>query len=138
MLETTSHGVTVGEWASLCTSSRVNEQDLSLLKTVKFLFLLLLNLCEAGSSVLANSSLLVAPPVAPLRNILVNIAYKHHSRHLSLLVVPTDGPSLFGYDWLNAISLDWKQLSYVHSSQQKELCDLLEQYSTLFHDKWEP
>ena len=38
----------------------------------------------------------------------VTVCYKDQVKQLSLLVVPTDGPSLFGRVWLHAITLDWK------------------------------
>ena len=40
--------------------------------------------------------------------------YKDQVKQRSLLVVPTDGPSLFGRDWLHTIILDWKQLICIH------------------------
>ena len=43
-----------------------------------------------------------------LGTISVTVRYKDQVKKLSLLVVPTNGLSLFGRDWLHAISLDWK------------------------------
>ena len=55
-------------------------------------------------------------------------------KQLSLLVVPTDGPALFGRDWLQAIVLDWRQLNRVHNIRNRALQDVLDQYSDLFKD----
>ena len=69
-----------------------------------------------------------------LGSISVTVSYKQQTKQLSLLVVPTDGPSLFGRDWLKAIVLDWKQLNYVYSIRHRALQDVLDQYSDLFKE----
>ena len=60
--------------------------------------------------------------------ITVTVCYKQQTKQLSLLVVPTEGPALFGRDWLQAIVLDWKQLSRVHNIRSRALQDILNQY----------
>ena len=69
-----------------------------------------------------------------LGTISVTVCYKQQTKQLSLLVVPTDGPALFGRDWLQAIVLDWKQLNRVHNIRSRALQDILNQYSELFKD----
>ena len=66
--------------------------------------------------------------------ITVTVCYKQQTKQLSLLVVPTDGPALFGRDWLQAIVLDWRQLNRVHNIRNRALQDVLDQYSDLFKD----
>ena len=66
-----------------------------------------------------------------LGSISVTLCYRQQTKCLSLLVTPTDGPVLFGRDWLNAITLDWKQLHYVHSIRHRALQDALDQYASL-------
>ena len=67
--------------------------------------------------------------------ITVTVCYKQQTKQLSLLVVPTDGPVLFGRDWLQAIVLDWRQLNRVHNIRSRALQDVLDQYSDLFKDR---
>ena len=62
----------------------------------------------------------------------VTVRYKDQVRKLSLLVVPTDGPSFLGRDWLHAITLDWKQLNHVHQVRHRALKNVLDQYADLF------
>ena len=70
-----------------------------------------------------------------LHSISFNVCYKKHCKHSSLLAVPTDGPALFHCDWLNAITLEWKQLHHIiHNLHHKALQDVLEQYSSLFKE----
>ena len=59
--------------------------------------------------------------------ITVTVCYKQQTKQLSLLVVPTDGPALFGRDWLQAIVLDWRQLNRVHNIRNRALQDVLDQ-----------
>ena len=66
--------------------------------------------------------------------IAVTVRYKEPTKHLTLLVVPTDGPALFGQDWLNAIIPDWKELNHVHSICHSALQDVLNQYAGLFKE----
>ena len=67
-----------------------------------------------------------------LGTITVPVCYRQQVRQLSLLVVPTEGPSLFGQDWLQAITLDWKQLNRIHYVRHRALQDVLDQYKDLF------
>ena len=69
-----------------------------------------------------------------LGTISVTVCYKQQTKQLSLLVVPTEGPALFGRDWLQAIVLEWKQLNRVHNIRSRALQDILNQYPELFKD----
>ena len=62
----------------------------------------------------------------------VTVRYRGQVKQLPLLIVPTDGPSLLGRDWLHEIVLDWKQLNKVHYVRQQVLQDVLDQYTDLF------
>ena len=62
----------------------------------------------------------------------VTVRYRGQVKQLPLLIVPTDGPSLLGRDWLQEIVLDWKQLNKVHYVRQRALQDMLDQYVDLF------
>ena len=59
----------------------------------------------------------------------------NQSRQLSLLAVPTNGPTIFGQDWLRAINLDWKQLRHLQVVLQQALQNILGKYSNLFNSK---
>ena len=50
---------------------------------------------------------------------------------LPLLIVKGKGPSLFGREWLDKITLDWQEIHRVQSGTVKEL---LEKHSPLFED----
>ena len=62
----------------------------------------------------------------------VTVRYSGQVKQLPLLIVPTDGPSLLGRDWLQEIVLDWKQLNKVHYARQRALQDVLDKYADLF------
>ena len=66
------------------------------------------------------------------RNYYSHCSLLRSGKQLPLLIVPTDGPSLLGRDWLNEIVLDWKQLNKVHYIRQQELQNVLDQYTELF------
>ena len=67
-------------------------------------------------------------------NINVTVFYYNQSKQLSLLVVPTNGPTFFGCNWLRAINLDWKQLHHMRAARQQPIQDILDKYSNLFKD----
>lgn len=74
--------------------------------------------------------------VLPVRgSITVTATYEGQSHSLTLLVVPTDGPTLFGRDWLKAIRLNWPQLNHLRSLQNRALQDVLDRYKDLFKDE---
>ena len=70
-----------------------------------------------------------------LGTIAVTVCYKQQTKHLSLVVVPTEGPALFGRDWLKPIVTDWKQLNHVYSIRHRALQDVLNQYAGLFKEQ---
>ena len=72
--------------------------------------------------------------IQALGSISVTVCYKQQTKHLSLLVVPSDGLALFGWDWLNAIILDRRKLNHVYSIRHRALQDVLNQYAGLFKE----
>ena len=62
----------------------------------------------------------------------VTVRYRSQVKQLLLLMVPTEGPSLLGCDWLQEIVLDWRQLNKVHYVRLRALQDVLERYADLF------
>ena len=53
--------------------------------------------------------------ISPLGTIDVHIQYETQEATLPLLVVPGDGPSLIGRNWLQEIKLNWSDIKIVHS-----------------------
>ena len=43
----------------------------------------------------------------------VDVEYKGHKQCMSLLVVPGNGPSLLGCNWLRHIQLDWREVNRI-------------------------
>ena len=65
----------------------------------------------------------------------VAVCYDQQSQPLQLLVVATNGPPLFGRNWLQAIKLNWKEVHFMqHAEQHQSLQDLCTKYSSLFED----
>ena len=85
------------------------------------------------SKVLQKSSAVLrtytGQPLQLVGSVNVSVSYKSQQAQLSLLVVMGDGPSLFGRDWLESITLDWSE---IHSLQTDPLHSLLEQHTQLF------
>ena len=63
--------------------------------------------------------------------ILVKVQSGRQSHTLPLLVVPGQGPSLLGRNWLLKLQLDWKNICSLHSSN---LQGVLDHYSSLFQE----
>ena len=61
----------------------------------------------------------------------VTIEYKNQNVRVPLVVVAGLGPSVFGREWLNKITLDWKDIHKVHSCTLEEL---ISKHEMLFED----
>ena len=61
----------------------------------------------------------------------VVVKYKNQQYNLPLVVVEGDGPPLFGRNWLQQITLDWKEIGMVTTN----LDSLLQRYHSLFKDE---
>ena len=81
-----------------------------------------------------NNHIYSGERIEVLGTIAVTVCYKQQTKNLSLVVVPMEGPALFGRDWLKAIVLDWKQLNQVYSMCHRALQDVLNQYTGLFKE----
>jgi len=68
-----------------------------------------------------------------LGSLKVQISHNSQTKHLSLLVVKGQGPSLLGRDWMNWFILDWQTIHFVQTD--KVLEELLQQHSALFQDE---
>ena len=77
--------------------------------------------------------------LTPEGKLYVRMEHNNHVKDLTLYVVDTHGPALFGRDWLHQIQLDWKLICSIAHMQptqgtQKRLERLLEDYSEVFQD----
>ena len=61
----------------------------------------------------------------------VCVTYKKQQYHLPLMIMEGNGPPLFGQNWLQQITLDWKEISIVTTN----LDALLQRYHLLFKDE---
>ena len=64
----------------------------------------------------------------------VSVVYKEQVCDDLLLVVPGDGPTLLGRDWLERIRLDWHNLYQVRPQSLVE--EVLLDYEQLFKESW--
>ena len=66
----------------------------------------------------------------------VQVGYGKQIKQLEMIVVHGGGPSLFGRNWLQEISLDWKEINlvYFHSSVDARLIDTLSKVK-VFNDE---
>ena len=78
--------------------------------------------------------------VTPEGKILVRVEHNNQVKDLTLYVVKTQGPALFGRDWLHQIQLDWERICAISKEQvtqdtQKKLERLIDDYSEVFKDE---
>ena len=67
----------------------------------------------------------------------VEVHYEGQQERLRLLVVANNGPALFGRDWLNKITLNWKVLNFISrtpSTPARTLADVLDHHEAVFAD----
>ena len=65
----------------------------------------------------------------------VTVCYGDQCRKLKLLVVPCDGPSLLGRDWLMELRLDWRTVHHVQSDVDQRLQAILDKHSDVFKEE---
>ena len=66
----------------------------------------------------------------------VKVQYKGKQYDLSLLVVPGNGSTLLGRDWMEHITLDWKQMAcHRVVTNYADLASLLEKHHEVFKDE---
>ena len=78
--------------------------------------------------------------IKPEGKLLVRVEHNDQVKNLTLYVVETQGPPLFGRDWLHQIHLDWKQICAISKEKppqetQRKLDKLLDEYSEVFQNK---
>ena len=78
--------------------------------------------------------------VTPEGELLVRVEHNNQVKDLTLYVVKTQGPALFGRDWLHQIQLDWERICAISKEQvtqdtQKKLERLIDDYSEVFKDE---
>ena len=68
----------------------------------------------------------------------VQVKYKEEMQKLSLYVVETKGPALFGRDWLEKITLDWKAINTLATTSlgnpSTRLQEILDKYGDVFKE----
>ena len=78
--------------------------------------------------------------ITPEEEMKCNVKFKGQEKELTLQVVETPGPALFGRDWLSKIQLDWGEIKALKLSQtpegvmQQKVDQLLQQYETVFSE----
>ena len=78
--------------------------------------------------------------ITPEGKLLVRVEHNKQVKDLTLYVVKTEGPALFGRDWLHQIQLDWKRIYAISKEQptqdtQKKLEKLIDDYSEVLRMK---
>ena len=78
--------------------------------------------------------------ITPEGKLLVRVEHNKQVKDLTLYVMKTEGPALFGRDWLHQIQLDWKRICAISKEQptqdtQKKLEKLIDDYSEVFKDE---
>ena len=77
--------------------------------------------------------------ITPKGKLLVRMEHNNLVKDLTLYVVETQGPVLFGRDWLHQIQLDWESICSISKEQptqdiQKKLERLVDNYSEVFKE----
>ena len=67
--------------------------------------------------------------------LMVKVTYGQQNKHLPLLVVQGEGPSLLGRNWLTDIKLNWKEIGTIARVEEDSLDTLLEKHKELFKDE---
>ena len=78
--------------------------------------------------------------ITPEGKLLVRVELNDQVKDLTLYVVKTQGPALFGRDWLHQTQLHWKRNCAISKEQptqdtQKKLERLIDDYSEVFKDE---
>ena len=75
--------------------------------------------------------------ITPEEEMKCNVKFKGQEKELTLQVVLTPGPALFGGSWLSKLQLDWGEIKALKLSQtlkgvmQQTMDQLLQQYETV-------
>ena len=61
-----------------------------------------------------------AEKIKPEGKLLVRVQHNNQVKNLTLYVVETQGPALFGRDWLHQIQRDWKQICAISKAKPSQ------------------
>ncbi len=64
----------------------------------------------------------------------VAVAFEGQQKQLSLLVVPGDGPTLLGLNWLQELKLNWEAVLNCMRTSSPDIETILESHSEVFGD----
>ena len=70
--------------------------------------------------------------IKPLGVISVQVEVNNQKQQLDLLIVPGNGPSLLGCDWLSNLRLDWAHIYSMNSSDSLQV--VLARHPTVFEE----
>ena len=73
--------------------------------------------------------------ISVIGEFIVQVSYNQKQAQLPLVVVPGDGPSLLGSNWLKPLNLDLQTINSVLQTNVPTLENLLENYQKLFNDE---
>ena len=80
----------------------------------------------------ARLSTYTGEKIRVLGQITVHASYQQQQHRLPLLVVPYEGPTLLGRDWLEHIHIDWPRIHRLHSQPDQQVQQVLDRYSAVF------
>lgn len=80
----------------------------------------------------AQLSTYTGEKIRVLGQITVHAFYQQQQHRLPLLVVPDEGPTLLGRDWLEHIHIDWPRIHRLHSQPDQQVQQVLDRYSAVF------
>ena len=95
---------------------------------------------EKLAKTLATLKTYTGEKITPKGEMKCNVRFKGQEKELTLLVVETPGPALFGRDWLSKIQLDWGAIKALKLSQtpkgvmQHKVDQLLQKYESVFSE----
>ena len=78
-----------------------------------------------------------AKPLHVLGTLEVQVRYGNYVGKHNLYVIKGNGPSLFGWDWLSKVKLDWQNMGVTNNIQSKSLClqAVLDKYCHVFKNE---
>ncbi|XP_033109865.1 uncharacterized protein K02A2.6-like isoform X2 [Anneissia japonica] len=73
--------------------------------------------------------------IIPLGMLTVPVCVNNHKGNAELLVVPQDGPALFGRDWLKNFPLNWQEIKVLQETKTSGLDEILDKHKSIFKDE---
>ena len=65
----------------------------------------------------------------------VEVGDKGQEKKLKLYVVEQEGPTLFGWNWLEQIQLDWKVIQWASAESHEDVKPLIDKYNNVFSNE---